>query len=174
MNRGGVGSASIVLVFAVLCITIFTIISFVPALNEDKLITSELALVTSFYNADVVAEKIVAEILANTSTPAQSHGIDIEAEFDFNLMAEIISFNSPITDSTMIHVIISRFEQHDEITSWRVVNTAQWQADERLNVWLGPEDDTISTNTDTSQNTEAESEEHYEIIEDDEEVFQTW
>ena len=54
MKNGGigVGSASIVLVFAVLCLTVFSLITLVVAGNDKVLVDAGAKLVTAYYEAD--------------------------------------------------------------------------------------------------------------------------
>ena len=140
MNKGGIGSASIVLVFAVLCLSIFTMVSLLTALTEDSLITTEIQLVEAFYAADTVAEMVLAEILAAEILPENIRGIDIEAYWDWDTMTEIVSFVSPITDTKELYVVVAIGLYGYEILSWRMFNIGEWQADDRLNVWQGPTD----------------------------------
>jgi len=141
MNRGGVGSASIVLVFAVLCLAIFTVITFVPALNEEAIMQNELRLVTAFYEADTLAEQVFAEIIAAPFTPSEIHGIPIDSYFDFYTMADRITFTAPITETRGLHVVALIFEDSYEILTWRMYNMADWQPDDTINVWPGHFDD---------------------------------
>jgi len=138
MNRGGIGSASIVLVFAVLCLAIFTVISLMPAMTEQTLIERELQLVEAFYAADTLAEKILAEILAADTVPETVMGIDIEfVDFDFFLMAEIISFSAPVIGTRELYVEVALGWDFYEIMAWHMYDAAGWDADETLNVFQG-------------------------------------
>jgi hypothetical protein len=140
MNRSGIGSASVVLIFAVLCMAIFSVISLVTALNEEKLVESEVALVTSYYAADALAEEIFAEILATRSAPEEISGVAIESFFD-NYLREIISFMCPVSETHGLFVSAAiGFDSH-EILSWRMVHLAEWHADDRINVWQGEFDE---------------------------------
>ena len=115
-----VGTASAVLVFAVLCLAVFAIISLVPALNEQKLIESEVRLVAAFYEADALAERMVAEILADST----AHGKEVH-------------FTCEISFTMELYVHISSAVDSHEILAWRMVNRANWNAPTRLPVWQG-------------------------------------
>ena len=150
MNKGGigVGSASIVLVFAVLCLAVFSLISYVVASNDKALVDAEAALVVGFFEADALAEKIVAEILDSDVVPESIHGVSIYQEWDFYTDALIFSFSSPISDVIAIFVRISVFADTFEILSWRMYNSSHWEYDASLNVWLGPELDLFDDGVD--------------------------
>jgi len=137
MSRGGIGSASMVLVFAVVCLTIFTVISFVSALTEQSLIEAEVRLVKAYYAADTLAEQILAEILASDEPPENILGIEIAAYWDWDTFAEIVSFIAPISDNKELYVNVSISEDSYEILTWRMYEIGEWQADQTLNVWQG-------------------------------------
>jgi len=141
MNKGGigVGSASIILVFAVLCLTVFSLITFVVASNDKALVDSEARLVVGFFEADALAENIVADILESDSIPSSMHGIDIYTEFDIFTGSEIAMFSSPINDYLAILVKLAiHGDSSYDILSWRMYDSSEWEYDAGLNVWVGP------------------------------------
>ena len=140
MNKGGigVGSASIVLVFAVLCLTVFSLITYVVAANDKTLVDNEAQLVIGYFHADALAESIVAEILNSDTTPAEVQGIEVHSELDFYSNSEIIAFSAPISDALAIFVRLSVSDDSYEVLSWRMYNSAEWQYDAGLNIWPGP------------------------------------
>ena len=141
MSRGGIGSASIVLVFAVLCMAIFTAISFVSALTEQSLIEAELRMVTAYHAADTLAEQVLAEILAAEETPESVLGVEIYSYWDWDIFAERVYFVTNISETKELFVEVAIGEDGYEILNWRMYNIGEWEADERLNVWPGYFDD---------------------------------
>ena len=137
MNNAGIGSASIVLVFAVLCLAIFAVISLVPAMTEQTLIERELSLVNSFYAADTLAEKVLAEIIVADEIPTSVRGIDVFADWDWELMAEVVSFSTPVTDTRELSVTVKIGDDSYEILAWHMVDIGLWEIDDFLNVWQG-------------------------------------
>ena len=137
MNNAGIGSASIVLVFAVLCLAIFAVISLVPAMTEQTLIERELRLVDSFYAADTLAEKVLAEILAADEIPTSVRGVDVFVDWDWDLMAEVVSFSTPVTDIRELSVTVKIDDDTYEILAWHMVDIGLWEIDDFLNVWQG-------------------------------------
>ena len=140
MNKGGigVGSASIVLVFAVLCLTIFSLISFIVTQNTKALIEAESRFVIGYYHADTKAEVILAELLRAETIPATIQGIDINIEQDHDISANIVNFSCPIynTDYKDLFVRVMMEESTYSILSWRVVNNAGWERTNEFNVFL--------------------------------------
>ena len=142
MNRGGigVGSASIVLVFAVLCLTIFSLISFLVTQNTKALIDAEAQLVTGFYRADAQAETILAKLIDSDKIPASIDGIPINVELDhgFDTNINIVNFSYPIYDSASKVLFVRVLIEQDSynLLSWRIYDTADWEAENEFNIWL--------------------------------------
>jgi len=143
MNKGGigVGSASIVLVFSVLCLTVFTLITFVVAGNEKALVDAELHLVKSYYEADTLAEQILTEVLsAEDILPGNFHGVDVETYWDGELDADIVRYSCPVTDIKTLYVELAVRHDSFDILDWRMRDTDEWEFDDSLNVWFGDDD----------------------------------
>ena len=142
MKKGGigVGSASIVLVFAVLCLTVFSLITFVVAGNDKSLVDTEARLVVGYYEADALAERIVADILAAEMIPESAQGVDIESYWDWELDADIAFFFCPISEQKSLFVRMAKYYDSYDILTWRMYDTDEWTFDDSLNVWEGPSD----------------------------------
>jgi len=140
MSRGGigVGSSSIVLVFAVLCLTVFSLITYVVAGNDRALIDNESRLVIGFFEADALAEQIVAEILESNSVPENIHGIEVRSRWDWYSDVTVVEFAAPISDVLSIYVRMMLLEDSYDIASWRMINSHDWEYDAGLNIWPGP------------------------------------
>jgi hypothetical protein len=146
MDRSGVGvgSASIVLIFAALCLTVFTLISYMSARNEKALTDMSVRIVTSYYEADTLAEFILAEILESNEIPEVAFGIEIFHGWDWDLDAETVSFICPITDTSELYAVIALYGSHHEILSWRIRHIGEWEADNLIPVWPGLDDEVNS------------------------------
>jgi len=133
----GVGSASIVLVFAVLCLTIFSLITYVVAGNEKALVDAKAELVTGYYEADAAAELILSEIIAEDITPETVRGIKINSGWDKNLGMETTYFHLPISDIKALYVNFTIRDGSFDILSWRMYDTDEWEIDDSINIWDG-------------------------------------
>ena len=133
----GVGSASIVLVFAVLCLTIFSLITFVVAGNEKALVDAKVGLVTGYYEADSLAEFVLAEILTAETVPENVRGVDINTRWDDGLNAETIYFFCHISDVKALFVNLLIHENTFDILCWQMYDTDDWEFDDSINVWTG-------------------------------------
>jgi len=144
MNKGGIGagSASIVLVFAVLCLTIFSLITFIVAENGKALVDAEARFVVGYYNADAQAERIVAELLKTDTIPPAINGVEITTEDGlsqgFGPETEVVSFSCEIPKSSMVLFVrlIINNDRTYEILSWKMQDTAYWDTDVFLDLWV--------------------------------------
>jgi len=138
----GVGSASIVLVFAVLCLTIFSLITFVVAGNEKRLVDAKVELVTGYYDADSLAEHIIMDILALDDAtieniPGTIRGVEINTRMDEELGTDTIYFLCQISDIKALYVNLILHDGSYTILSWRMYDTDEWIFDDSINVWTG-------------------------------------
>jgi len=133
----GVGSASIVLVFAVLCLTIFSLITFVVAGNDKALVDAKAEMVTGYYEADTLAELILTDILSPGDTPDTIRGVPINTRFDEDQNSETTYFFCNISDSKALFVNIILHDDTFDILSWRMYDKDEWEIDDSINVWTG-------------------------------------
>jgi len=133
----GVGSASIVLVFAVLCLTIFSLITFVVASNDKNLVDAKAQLVTGYYEADTLAELVLADILAADEIPGSIRGVEINNGWDESLNVETTYFFCYISEIKALYVNLALQNDSFNILSWRVYDKDEWEYDDSINVWTG-------------------------------------
>ena len=153
MNKGGVGvgSASIVLVFAVLCLTVFSLITFVVAHNDKVLAEAESKFVLGYYEADTLAERVLAEILAKGYQPGTDIsdnilGVDVQGTWEFDMDSFMdslsLSYSCPISDRKFLYVGLTIIDDSYEIHSWSMRDTGEWEMDTIIqNLWQGFDED---------------------------------
>ena len=144
MNKGGigVGSASVVLVFAVLCLTVFSLITLVVARNNKALAETEASLVTGYYEADALAEQIMADILNAGTIPDSVRGVDISTSWDTTLEMDVITYLCPLSDKKELYVKLAVDGDNVSIVNWQMLDIGQWEFDDSVAVWI-PEDDNM-------------------------------
>jgi hypothetical protein len=134
----GIGSASIILVFAVLCLTIFAIISYSSALSDRALVDVEARLVKRYYEADILANLIFADILQAEYVPDTIRGVEITSEWDWDLWLELVSFTLEISDKREMYVVLAVHDDTIDILTWRMRDIGgMWESDETLNIFDG-------------------------------------
>ena len=138
----GIGSASVLLVFAVLCLTIFALISYVTANNEKALADAEARLVSAYYAADVMAERICAEALRGMDEmPDNILGTQIYWGFDADTWDITAEYACYVTDEKELYVKLV-FDGGSgsggyTIQSWKMRDTRDWEIIFDIPVWTG-------------------------------------
>ena len=120
-----VGAVSLLVIFAVLCLTVFALLSVSTARAGQRLSDSSAGAVTGFYQADCAAEEMLARLRAG-EVPA---GVEEQGG--------VYSYTCPISDTQALAVVVRVDEADYTILRWQAVYTTDWQADDSLPVWDG-------------------------------------
>ncbi len=116
-----VGGTSLLVIFAVLCLTIFALLSLSTTQAGARLSKQSAEAVSAYYAADTQAEMILAQ-LREDGQPA------------------VYSYICPISDTQELQVGVELLPDGNyRILRWQSVSTAQWQADESIDLWDGNE-----------------------------------
>lgn len=133
-----VGSASIVMIFAVLCLTVFASLSLVTANHERKLAEKTAAAVQQYYAADWQCEAIYEEIY-NTlqsgvdAAQLQIAGVQVETQNAITYLTYAVDIDS--RQQLMVKLAVLP-EGHIRTEQWLVTAQA-WDYAENINVWDG-------------------------------------
>ncbi|MBR4410702.1 MAG: hypothetical protein IKT31_05220 [Firmicutes bacterium] len=125
MGMPATGGSSLLVIFAVLALTVFAILSISTVTADQKLADKSAASVEAYYEADCQAEMILAEI--------RSGKLPEGVKRDGNLY----SYKCPVTDSLNLEVEVLVGEEEYEVLRWQMVSAADWQNDDSLPVWDG-------------------------------------
>ncbi|MEG2173912.1 MAG: hypothetical protein RR135_00315 [Oscillospiraceae bacterium] len=155
----GVGSASILTIFVLLCLTTFATLSLASAEADARLARRAARSVSDYYAADSNAVECVACIEATlydlTAPDASSYyalaiqrlapvvkalgaTVDVPAEG-----APQIRLQCPIDEGRALSVLLkvtsppSIHTPRVSVVEWKTIQTLQWQEDDRLNLWSG-------------------------------------
>jgi len=138
-TRGvGVGTISLVMIFAVLCLTVFSMLTLSTS-NAEKILADRTAFfVKSYYEADSQATKVRAAILESYKRgvfPGSLDGIDITYE----QTAEGIyaAYSCEINDVQELIVRLKLTGDRDTVLEWRAGYSQDWVFDDSVNVWDG-------------------------------------
>lgn len=121
----GVGASSLLVIFAVLCLAVFALLSVATVQADERLGDSAEAAVLGYYQADREAERILAQIRAG--------------ELPEGVYAEkgIYSYGCIISETQVLAVRVAVTEEDYEILRWQAVSTADWQPEDGIPVWTG-------------------------------------
>lgn len=120
-----VGLSSLLTILAVLCLTVFSLLSLSAAKADYRLGEKSRQSTAQYYNADCCAEIILADLRSGVVPQG------VEAENG------IYSFTCPISETQILQISVKILGTDYEILQWQAVSVTDWQADEKLHVWEG-------------------------------------
>lgn len=121
-----VGGSSLLVIFAVLCLTVFALLGLSTVQAGTRLSQTTMQAVSAYYQADCQAEEVFARLRSG--------------ELPECVMREdnVYSYCCLISDTQQLRV-----ELREEITGewsvlrWQAESTADWEAGSEMNVWDG-------------------------------------
>ena len=120
-----VGGTSLLVIFAVLCLTVFALLSVSTVRANERLAQEAETAVYGYYKADCAAEEILARLRAG-QRPA---GVKEENG--------IYSYTCPISETQVLAVAVEVAEPEYTVLRWQAISTAEWQEEEYIHVWDG-------------------------------------
>lgn len=125
----GVGSVSLILIFCVLCLTIFALLTLSTARSENALAKKLETSVESFYAADLAASAAYAELRGELESGVQP---DFAGDFEVTYIpsedgAITFGFASPIDDNRAVSVTGQFDGGVCEIIRWAEAPSTEWQ-----------------------------------------------
>ncbi len=131
-----VGSATLVMIFSVLCLTIFAVLSVVTAGNAWTLAEKSADSVTAYYEADTKAIAIYDDLTANYDGTF-TLPTDCTAQVELVDGTERLNYWVSIDDNQVIWVQLYPVGDTLAIARWEVEYQGDWNADQTLNLWGG-------------------------------------
>jgi len=126
-SPAAVGGSSLLVIFAVLCLTVFALLSLSSVQAERRLADAATQAVTDYYEADLRAEEIFARLRSGEKIA----GIE---EKDGKYQFEV-----PVSGRQKLAVLLERQGDAWTVLRWQTV-TVEETLDESLNVWKGSEE----------------------------------
>ena len=120
-----VGGASLLVIFAVLTLTVFALLSLSTALANDRLSSAAAQAVYDYYQADCQAEAILAQLRQGRQPPGVAR------------QGDVFAYSCPISGTQTLLVEVRLDGDTYTILRWQAVSTAPWQPDDSLNLWDG-------------------------------------
>ena len=121
-----IGGSSLLVIFAVLCLTVFALLGFSTVQAGRRLSDASIEAAEAFYRADGEAEKILADLRAGkVPDGVQSSG---------NLYRYACAVSD--THNLVVEVVVNGPADW-KVLRWQEVSTTQWSEEEYLTVWDG-------------------------------------
>lgn len=122
-----VGAASLLVIFTVLCLTIFSLLSLSTALADRRLSDAAAESVQAYYEADTLAEEIYARLRAG-ETPEQ-----------VQVQGSTYAYACPVGKTQQLQVCLQQENNTWSVLQWQLVTIENEHADSSLPVWDGGE-----------------------------------
>lgn len=124
ISAPAIGGSSLLVIFAVLCLTVFALLSLSTALAEKRLADASAQAVTAYYEADLEAERIFARLRAGDTVEAvQTDG-------------SLYRYSCPISENQILKVELQKEADRWTVCRWQVEAHSE-PISETLPVWNG-------------------------------------
>lgn len=120
-----VGGSSLLVIFAVLCLTIFALLSLSTVQADRRMAEASYQAVQGYYEADTEAELILAN-LRSGNLPDNVTKKD-----------NLYSYTCQVSKTQALEVEVQITEDSYRVLRWQLVSTTEWEADDGLDVWDG-------------------------------------
>lgn len=136
-----IGSASIIMVFSVLCLTVFAVLSLITANSEYKLAVKSTDVIKNYYAADNAATEKLA-VLKDTFDDGDFAAVQTKAT-ELGIICESVgedvtlSFEEKVTDTQALSVKATYTSGDFRIDEWKLISTDEWNADAGFELWDG-------------------------------------
>lgn len=112
------GGSSLIVIFGVLCLVVFSVLSLSSALAGGRLEEASVDATTAYYEADCRAEEQIAVLRQEKNNGTHS-------------------FCIPVSENETLNVEVLIEGDEYRILSWQTNYTLPWEADNSLPVWDG-------------------------------------
>lgn len=130
-----IGSASIIMVFSVLCLTVFAVLSLITANSEYKLAVKSTDVIRNYYAADTAATEKLAVISEASDAQSKAEELGIDCENDGGAL--LLSFEEKVTDTQALSVKVTYGAGAFSVNEWKLISTDEWDADAGFDLWDG-------------------------------------
>ena len=120
-----IGGSSLLVIFAVLCLTVFALLGFSTVQADKRLADVSIQAVSDYYAADCAAEEIFAKLRAG------------QLPEGVTLTGDVYAYSCPISPTQALQVEVRSGDW--EVLRWQAVSTIQWQENTDMELWDGNE-----------------------------------
>ena len=125
MSTPIVGGSSLLVIFAVLCLTVFALLGLSTVQAGGRLSQTMADSVSAYYEADCMAEEIYARLRSG------------EMPAEVTQTGDTYAYTCPISDTNELQVELRQNGEQWEVIRWQAVSTVAWESDDSLNLWDG-------------------------------------
>lgn len=137
MNQGkkeigiNVGLTTLIMIFAVLCIVVFSVLTYKTALYEKKLAVKTANATKEYYAADYKANEVMEQLKSRLDK-----GKGIDSLVSYNNSGKI-KYSVKINDNSNLNVELKNNGKKLKIIRWEITTTKTEKFDDTLKLWDG-------------------------------------
>ncbi|MBE6617004.1 MAG: hypothetical protein E7627_03525 [Ruminococcaceae bacterium] len=121
-----IGASSLIVIFAVVCLTVFAMLSLNTTLAGERLSQKNADSTVEYYKAEAAAQEILAKIRAD-ETPSE-----------VQRAGNVYTYSCKVSEGKELFVNVTVNSADDyNINIWQVRWTDDWTPDDSINVWDG-------------------------------------
>lgn len=120
-----IGGSSLLVIFAVLCLTVFALLGFSTVQADKRLADISIQAVSDYYAADCAAEEILARLKAGQLPEGVTKAGDVYA------------YSCAISPAQSLQVEVRDGDW--AVLRWQAVSTVHWQENTDVELWDGNE-----------------------------------
>lgn len=120
-----VGGASLLVAFAVLCLTVFAVLSLSTVQADNRLSEALAENVNNYYAADFRAQVILAELRAG------------EFPDEVRKNGDTYTYECPMSKTQKLAVELRKENEKFSVLKWETITAVEWKPNDRLQVWDG-------------------------------------
>ena len=118
-----IGGSSLLVIFAVLCLTVFALLGFSTVQADKRLADVSAQAVADYYAADTQAEEILARLRSGQIPEGVTRS------------GAVYSYCCTISATQVLQVEVC--EGTWDVLRWQAVSSTHWQPDEQMDLWNG-------------------------------------
>ncbi len=138
--KATVGIVSLLVIFAVLCLTVFSVMALQTAIRERNFAQKRVVSQQNYYKAETKCAHIANEIGTLWEEKSEDELIAFLEEnslkYENNGSSIVVTYFCPIDENQIISVELSLSDTFN-INRWQILSTQDWIPDDSINVWDG-------------------------------------
>ena len=140
--KANIGSASIVVIFSVLCLTVFAVLSLLSANSEKKMADKTAMAISNYYAADLMGAETAQELITAYKEDVSGENlINVASDYDASVMETdtgfFVYFVKTVDENQELYVELDLTQGIAQILSWKVRSVKEWEPNDDLPVWSG-------------------------------------
>jgi hypothetical protein len=120
-----VGGSSLLVSFAVLCLTVFALLGLATVQADGRLADASAQAVADYYAADCEAQRVLAQLRAG-ELPSQ-----------VQVQGDRYCYTCPVGETQQLQVELQKTGENYRVLRWQTESSTEWVASETLEFWGG-------------------------------------